>query len=241
MKNHDRTALPCLLLIAVASHAEAVTILNSADGSGMSQYRFGLTDGGVTAVDGTAENRQQVSGDPVNSFSDLYGPNFISLSSLGITPGDSVSFSYDIYLPAGLVGITGSNAQFRFYNDANTSGTLQFGAGSEFANRRELFGTGFDLATRGAWQTVSLNGTVPLTDMAGGDITHFEYAIQAPQSTEPNNDGGNPDGNGFVEPASFWIRNINVASVPARLRASGRSRCAGFSPSQALGARTGSR
>jgi MYXO-CTERM domain-containing protein len=209
-----------LASLSLVHSASAVTVIDSPTGAPVSTLtgtglnaRFGLSTAlGLTTVGSTTDVAQQITGDPTASFSDYYSPNFNLLSTYGAV-GDTFSMTYDIYVPAGSVGITGSAAYLRWYGDTGAIGTLQFGAGGDFLARKENFSAGINLALRDQWQTVTVTGAIPLVDTAGVPIDRFEYGITLPQAGEDANQAVNS----LVDPVNVWVRNINLtftAPVP---------------------------
>ena len=101
--------------------------------------RFGVTAGPLEEVASTGMTARKYEGDPVTGFADLYS-GFFPIAELGpnmegLKAGDIIELKYDIFLPADIdLGITGQDAQIRFYADTGEPG-LQFGEGTDFANR----------------------------------------------------------------------------------------------------------
>lgn len=184
--------------------AQAVVIFESADGSGLNP-RFGIattTTAGIT----------NVTGDPNAGFADLYGPN-ASPFPAGVTPGGTITGSADVQFVGGTAqGASDARIFFRFYADADNSGGINFGEGSEFANRVEILGDfgEFD-ETLSTVQTILTTGQIPLVDQAGNTINLFEYGIALPQFNEQGN-ATSP--NDVVGDYNVNVSNISFEATP---------------------------
>ncbi|MEQ8209484.1 MAG: PEP-CTERM sorting domain-containing protein [Lacipirellulaceae bacterium] len=200
------TCVAALISVSGAS-AATVVVIDAPNGDELNA-RFGLDDSMVGVTDPTGGTSTNITGDPLASFSDLYGPNFIDLSSFGLAPGDTLN-AVGKFLSTANPGVTAARLQFRFYNDANNDGNLQFGGGSEFANRVEAFGPFADMNNATSFQDLDFSVVIPAVDMTGAPITHFEFAFQLPQAGEDGDQGNNS----VVAAANVFVKDVSVTGV----------------------------
>lgn len=241
------TLLASLTTLASAQQAEVLfsqedPFATPMDRSAILAPRFGLTAGDFETVGTTGVMARKYNGDPTTGFADLYSPT-ISLLGVGANStnfggGDILELTYEIYLPAGDIGITGHDAQIRFYNDGGDPG-INFGAGSDFAGRVEVPGnfngvtrqfslSPIDFDLRDQFQTLTLRTLIPANDGSGQDrpVNALEFGLRMPQAGEigdpevpdPNNPGQtmpDPTPNDVEAPVCVYVRNVNLRVIDA--------------------------
>ena len=190
-----------------------VTILSSPSGSGLNP-RFGITQSLATAAAPDSSTATQITGDSPFPFASLFeGPQL--LSSFGLSSGDTFRATANVLFRPNQ-GASDARFVFRFFSDANNDGVISRlssnGQPTEFTNRVEFAGSfdDFDANNTDLFQTVSVSGTIPETDLLDNTIDQFEFGIDLPQQFEQSEQRSEPTINDFVSEYSVFIRDITV-------------------------------
>lgn len=203
MHNTHKISVATLMSALLCSSATAGVIINSVDGdptgTGLGGFARGLDYVSSTTF-GTVTNNTDGNNDL------LYGAPIGALAASDLGQAFTFSFEVNIAAQASATDERFTNVGYlvRFFSDIDGSGNLNFGADSEFANRISFenpFDTVIDPAGTGGFVTVSVNGTVPLVDVAGNAIDSFQVNAAFPPSGEA---GG----------AEAQIRNVRFETVP---------------------------